>query len=367
MMTEDLRFSFEGRDVTARPGQSIAGALHAAGVRVLGWSPRYRRPRGFRCGTGTCPGCTLRVDGLPGVLACMTPVRGGERVERIRPWLHWLPADRIGWLVPAGFQGGRLFRSPLVWRLAAPLLARLAGQAPLPAVGAIPGRGTFAERSVDVLVVGAGETGLRAAADEAGSGRSVLVVDRDTDPGGSLLLEPGGAAVGERLAAEARAAGAEIRLCATAIGAFDDGVEGIVIDGGLLAVHAARTIHACGARDGEVSLPDGDRPGVMLASAVLRLIVREGVQPGRRAVVVEAGGETASLVALLEQAGVAVVARCVPESVTAIHGRSWVTGVTAGVRRIPSDLVVVAGPRRPADELARQAAVDRAPAEGGTP
>lgn len=366
-MSGDLRFTFEGREVRARPGQALAAALLAAGFSVLSWGPRYRRPRGYRCGTGSCPACTIQVDGLPGVVSCMTPVRGGERVQRIRPWLPWLPADRLGWLVPPGFQEGRLFRATRRWGLAAPVLARLAGQAPLPAPGAATPRGRYVERSVDVLVVGAGRTGLRAAASEARAGRAVLVVERDTVAGGRLQLEPGGATIAGRLATDAVAAGVEILLGATAIGAFDDGIEGVAVPGGLLAVRAGRTIHACGSRDGEVSLPDGDRPGVMLASAVRRLIVREGVRPGGRAVVIEAGGETVQLPELLADAGVAVVARCRPDAVTAIHGRSSVTGASIDGKRLACDLVVIAGPRRPADELARQAEVGRARAGGGTP
>lgn len=365
-MSRPVRFTFEGREITAEDGQSIAGALLAAGVRALSWGPKYRRPRGYRCGAGACPGCTLRVDGLPGTLACMTPVRGGERVERIRPPLGWLPADRLGRLAPAGFQGSRLLRGSRTWQGAERVLAHLAGQAPLPAQGAAT-IGSFAERSVDVLVVGAGETGLRTAAAAAREGEAVLVVDRDWLPGGTLRLETDGASVGDRLAAGARDAGAQILLRTTAIGAFDDGVEGVVTEEGLLAVRAARTVHACGSRDREVSLPDGDRPGVMLASAVRRLVVREGVRPGHRAVLVESAPGVAgasTIAALLREAGVQIVARCAPADVQAIHGRTAVTGATIGGHRLACDLVVIDAGRHPNDELARQTDVPEEPRVG---
>lgn len=124
---------------------------------------------------------------------------------------------------------------------------------------------------------------------------------------------------------------------------------------GLLAVRASLTVHATGSRDREVSLPDGDRPGVMLASAVRRLIVREAVRPGARAVLAAPDGAPDGLATLLRGAGVEVVARCAPRAVEAIHGRSSVTGVTIAGRRLACDLVVVDAGRRPADELARQA------------
>ncbi len=293
----------------------------------------------------------------------MTPVQGGERVERIRPALRWLPADRLGWLVPAGFQGARLFRGSRSWQGAERVLAHLAGQGPLPEADAAA-IGSFAERSVDVLVVGAGETGLRTAEAAARAGGTVLVVDRDWAPGGALRLETGGAAVADRFAAVAREAGAEILLRSTAIGAFDEGTQGVITEQGLLAVRAARTVHACGSRDREVALPDGDRPGVMLSSAVRRLVARDEVRPGRRALIVEHDPGTATPEADLRDAGIEIAARCTPAEVQAIHGRTAVSGATIDGRRVACDLVVIDAGRRPNDELARQADVPEEPRVG---
>jgi sarcosine oxidase, subunit alpha len=192
----------------------------------------------------------------------------------------------------------------------------------------------------------------------------VLLVDRDWMPGGSLLPQPDGAAEAERLVAGARMGGVEILLGATAIGEFEEGVEGVVTAAGLLAVRAMRTVRATGTRDRELSLPDGDRPGVMLAGAVRRLVVREGVRPGRRAVIVAPGDGPDLLSSLLRDAGVAVVARCAPPAVEAIHGRSSVAGVTIAGRRLSCDLVVIDAGRRPADELARQADIPEEPRVG---
>lgn len=359
-MTDGPPFWFEGREIQARPGQSLAGALHAAGVRTLSWSSKYRRPRGLRCGRGACPGCTLAVDGLGGVQGCMTPVRGGERVRRIRPWLPLLPVDPLGRFAPAGFHGSRWLRPPRVWNLAERVLARLAGQAPIPMAGVVPvhvGPDGYLERAVDLLVIGAGRTGLRAAIDAARAGRSVLLVDRDHEAGGRLLEEPGGRATAERLVAEATDAGVELIRSAVALGAFDDGVEGVVHGGRLLGVSAGEVRHATGSLDREVALPDGDRPGVMQSTAVRRLILREGVRPGRQAVIVATAGAVAGLDELLAGAGTTVVAHCVPEDVGAIHGRGAVRGVTLRSGRLACDLVVIDAGRRPADDLARQADV----------
>ncbi len=51
-------------------------------VRVLSHSPKYGRPRGLHCARGGCMSCLMRVDGVPNVRSCKTPVRDGMRVER---------------------------------------------------------------------------------------------------------------------------------------------------------------------------------------------------------------------------------------------------------------------------------------------
>src|SRR5687767_3517714 len=79
--SETVRFSFDGRAIDAQAGQSVAGALLAAGVTSLTRSAKYRRPRGIHCAGGYCPNCMLRVDGRPHVRSCMTPVTDGMRVE----------------------------------------------------------------------------------------------------------------------------------------------------------------------------------------------------------------------------------------------------------------------------------------------
>ncbi len=359
-MNRRVFFTFERRTVDAQEGQSIGAALHAAGVRTLSWSSKYRRPRGLRCVNGVCPGCTVRVDGLQGVPACITAVRGGEVVERIRPAAPWFPADRLSRFAPAGFYYEHLARRPRLWRRAERILARLAGQAEPPAPNAVP-IGGFEEREVDLLVVGAGRTGLTAAIDGARAGTSVLLVDRDHEPGGRLLCESNGRDVAEHLVEEARAAGVEILLAAVELGAYDDGVHGIVHPGGLIALRAKKVRYATGEYDREIALPDGDRPGVMLASGVQRLIVRERVKPGDRALIVEVAGGGDEIVRLLTEAGVDVAARCAPGDVRAIRGREAVTSVQLTRGRIRCDLVVIAAGRRPADEVLRQADIPEEP------
>ncbi|MEW6308560.1 MAG: (2Fe-2S)-binding protein [Bacillota bacterium] len=77
-----FRFTFEEQSLEAYSGETIAAALHAAGVSVLGHSPRLGRPRGFFCAIGNCSSCLMEVDGEPNVRVCVTQARPGMRVRR---------------------------------------------------------------------------------------------------------------------------------------------------------------------------------------------------------------------------------------------------------------------------------------------
>lgn len=74
-------FTFDGRDVTARDGDTIAMALWAAGDVVLRHSSRAGAGRGVLCNMGVCYECLVHADGVQ-VRGCTTLVRAGMRVER---------------------------------------------------------------------------------------------------------------------------------------------------------------------------------------------------------------------------------------------------------------------------------------------
>jgi hypothetical protein len=76
-----VRFTFEGRELTAMEGEPILAALAAHGVRLSRTTPRLDEPRWLFCGIGLCTDCMMVVDGVPNVRTCVTPVREGSRVE----------------------------------------------------------------------------------------------------------------------------------------------------------------------------------------------------------------------------------------------------------------------------------------------
>jgi predicted molibdopterin-dependent oxidoreductase YjgC len=74
---EDLPFSFDGKEFVGKSGDTIASALHAAGVRVLGHHFKTGRPRGFYCAIGNCSSCLMIVNGVPNVRVCVEPLQAG--------------------------------------------------------------------------------------------------------------------------------------------------------------------------------------------------------------------------------------------------------------------------------------------------
>jgi sarcosine oxidase subunit alpha len=371
-----VSLSFEGRRVEAAAGESVAVALFASGERVLSRSIKYHRPRGFFCLSGHCGACLMRIDGRPNVKACMTPVRDGMTAERQNAF----PSggfDVLGaadFLFPKGMDHHTMMTSPRALNAVMQKVVRqLAGLGRLPDLPP-SGRPELPAPEVlhaDVAVIGGGPAGLAAAAAAAGGGARVILVDEQDRVGGSLLADPrSGPAMAERAEAEARQAGVEIRCGATAVAWYPEdapaagappGVLAVQTPRGLLKLTAERYIHATGAYDQNALFGDNDRPGVLAARAVGRLLVRYGVLAGRRPVVVGGGPYARALADALANAGAEVVrVDGVEEEVVAAHGHSWVRalevrGPAGGRRRrIACDLVAVAALPAPASELARQ-------------
>ena len=78
---EKVAFTFHGQEIEAYPTETIAAALHAAGVRKLGESPELHRPRGLFCAIGNCSSCFMIVDGEPNMRVCVIKVKPGMKVE----------------------------------------------------------------------------------------------------------------------------------------------------------------------------------------------------------------------------------------------------------------------------------------------
>ena len=77
-----IKFYFEGKEMTAYEGDTIASALIANGIDIFGYTPKKGRPRGLFCCIGKCSSCLVIVNGIPNVRACITPVEEGMIVRK---------------------------------------------------------------------------------------------------------------------------------------------------------------------------------------------------------------------------------------------------------------------------------------------
>ncbi len=296
-----IDIDFEGRRLRAFAGEPLAVALFAAGVRLLGRSPKYHRPRGLFCLEGHCGSCALRIDGRPSRRSCLTPVAPGQRCERQNafpdPDFDLLRA--ADWLFPRGMDHHEMMTGSRIGNeLFLKMVRQMGGAGTTP--DAPPATFPPVRRElVDLCVVGAGPAGLaaaRAAVDEQ-PGARVLVVDEQDRPGGSLLAEPGGFERANVLAAAVAERGVRLSAASTAVGYYPEdhdfpsahggppGVLAVATPEGLLRVSARRLLYATGAYDQNLPWPESDRPGVISARACGRLAFRWGVRPGRRVVV----------------------------------------------------------------------------------
>src|SRR6056297_1960626 len=77
-----ITFTYEGKEINARRGETIAAALHNEGVTELSKSGDKNRPRGLFCAIGKCSSCLMTVDGVPNVRTCITLAQEGMKVEK---------------------------------------------------------------------------------------------------------------------------------------------------------------------------------------------------------------------------------------------------------------------------------------------
>jgi sarcosine oxidase subunit alpha len=308
-----IRFTFDGKSVEAYEGDTVGSALFAAGQRTFSRSFKYHRRRGLMCCAGQCPNCIVAVDGAPGARACIEPVREGMPVEHLnaKPGLEFdamRATDLVGGpFTPPGFYYKTFIRPRRLWPLYEKVLRHAAG------LGVLPRhredrewRTEYRRRHADVLVVGGGLAGLRAAARAAELGADVVLVDEGPEPGGSALFSKDRERIAPLLTA-ARDAGVEILSGASALGYFD----------GLVPVWQGRTLHQIRARShvfatGTIEQPllfaGNDLPGIMLSGGALRLMGLYAVSPGGRAVLATASDRGLHAALALHERGVWIAA-----------------------------------------------------------
>jgi sarcosine oxidase subunit alpha len=253
-----VAFEFDGRALTGFAGDTVASALLANGVDVVGRSIYHDRPRGILSAGPEEPNALVSVRWPHGALEPMLPATTVPLEDGLR-------------------------------------VTSLAGRGALqPMDGGDPGRFDSRHAHCEVLIVGAGESGRRAAA-----------VAQISNPDDRILL----------IDSDPAATGDGVRAGMTALGIYDHGYVTAVerrptatTEGRLWHIRAKRIVLATGATERPIVFADDDRPGIMLAGAAATYLARYGVRPGGRAVLFTNNGTTDAVAATLAAADVDVVA-----------------------------------------------------------
>ena len=348
--------------VRAYADESIAAAALASGARVLSRSMKYHRPRTFFCFEGHCSGCLVRLGGVPNLRACQAPCVSGAEVsgQNAFPSAEIDLLGAVDFLFSRGMDHHTLMTgSSMLNKLANKVVRQLSGLGKLPdkAPSELP---DVHRIDIDVCVIGGGPAGLAAATATATGGKSTVLIDDQLRPGGSLRTDPRtGRSEAEARWSAAVSAGVTVLARATAIGFFpedDGGVLAVSAPDRLYRVYAKQWIWATGGYVINLPFPDNDRPGVIAARAVGRLLVDHGILAGDRVCIVEvpeAAADVGPLASALTAAG-AEVTRIPLADVIGTRGRGWTTAVDTIHGKIDCDLVAVAGTPAPASEGPRQ-------------
>jgi sarcosine oxidase subunit alpha len=298
--TKPLSFAFEGRPYTGFAGDTIASALAAAGVRVLGRSFKYHRPRGLYSVANHDVNALMQVlhggRNLGNVRADVVPLAAGMSVRAVNTAGGVLRdrralLDRLSPFLPVGFYY-KAFHSRRWFPRWERLIREFSG---LGVVDLAAPRRPTAKRYdfADVLVIGAGASGLSAALAAADAGAETVIVDENAHPGGSLTytLRTDSAArdkLNALLAAVRRHPRVRCLTSTTAVGYYADHWIALDTPDHLVKLRAGAVVVAQGAFEQPAVYRNNDLPGTMLATGAQRLMHRYSVAPAGRLAVLTA-------------------------------------------------------------------------------
>ncbi len=272
-----LKFYFEGDERIGYESETVGAALYATGLREFSHSFKLDRPRGMFCAIGQCASCRMRVDGVPNIRTCITPLKENMRVER-----QMGAGDK-----PANTSRAKTYKKDL---------------------------------EADIVIVGGGPAGLSAAIYAAKFGAKIILVDRFPKLGGQLIKQTHkffgsrkhdagtrGIDIAERLIKQVEESPETMILDESeAFGYYEPGMIAVAGKDTLYKIKAKKIIMATGAAEKALLFENNDLPGVYGAGAAQTLMNTYGVKPGDEIIMVGAGNVGVIVTYQLLQAGVKV-------------------------------------------------------------
>ena len=338
-----LVFTFDGLDYQGYAGDTLASALIANGVHLVGRSFKYHRPRGILSAGAEEPNALITVARGPGRLTPNLRATQIELTDRLRassqnrwPSLKFdigAVNDLVSPLFGAGFyyktfMGPNLLGKNWAWaRVYEPMIRRAAGLG-IPPREPDPDRYTRTFDHCDVLIVGAGPAGLAAALAASERGARVVVCDENPALGGSLLAEADAEIDGksalkwveDTVAALRSAPNVRLMTRTQAFGYYAQNFIGLnerVAETELIAdpdlprerlwqMRVREVVLATGAIERPLVFANNDRPAIMLADSARRYGLQYGAKVGDRVVVATAHDSAYRAALDLKKAGVGI-------------------------------------------------------------
>jgi sarcosine oxidase subunit alpha len=312
-----IHFTFEGQEYFGYEGDTITSALLAAGVKVLGRSFKYHRPRGV-LSLANHDINALVTDGVDtNIRADVVKLANGMKLEAVntdgglindkRKYI-----DSISPLLPVGFYYKAFHKPASLFPFWEKLIRKATG------LGVVNFNFPRINKRklndfCDVLVIGAGPSGLSATLSAASNGLEVILVDENQYIGGTLTYDHAGEDTSQQILKDLVASvlghsNIKIYSGAYAAGYYQDHMVPVVTDQGITKVRAKAVIVATGAFEQPPVFHNNDLPGVMLGSVAQRMIHRYGVKPFNIGVVVTANDHGYRVALDLVNAGVEVSA-----------------------------------------------------------
>ncbi|NLH38579.1 MAG: FAD-dependent oxidoreductase [Elusimicrobia bacterium] len=280
---KEIKFYFDDKELVGYEDEMISSALFANGIKIFSYHRKDNSPQGIFCANGQCSQCSVVADNMV-VKACITKIKEGMRIQTLKG-LRKLNIEK-----DIHFNYSKI-----------------------------------EEIETDVLIIGGGPSGLRAASELGRFALNVILIDDKDKLGGKLVLQTHkffgsvedcfagtrGIDIADKLSSDlAEYPFVKYWTGSTAFGVFADKKIGIVRDDTCCLIKPKAVIFATGAREKTLIFEGNTLPGIYGAGAFQTLLNRDLVKPSSNLFVV--GGGNVGLIASYHaiQAGVNVVGLC---------------------------------------------------------
>ncbi len=310
-----ISFKFNGKKYFGYQGDTLASALLANGVHLVGRSFKYHRPRGFLGAGVDEPNAKVQLyDGAktePNALATEVEIVEGlvAKSQNCFPSVAFdfgAINNILGKIFPAGFYYKTFMWPKNFWyKIYEPIIRRAAGLGVAP-LKPDPDRYEHKYEYCDVLVVGSGPSGLASALSAAKNGARVILAEDKSRFGGSLLMDEvtignkkGKDWADETIEELKSMSNVTVKSRSQVFGYYDhnmmvmfertkDHIEHpskYTPRQKLWYIRAKEVIASTGSIERPLVFGNNDRPGIMLASAAKEYLKVYGVLVGKKPII----------------------------------------------------------------------------------